>query len=279
MKSLKFVLTLIVAFCFWSAAFGFTGGVSQTRSIDQYFAQNELTIESKLGNGTVLNQVDELEIKRDIYEHHAKSPMQAFAMSLLVPGAGQYYVQSSKYKVGAFIATDLLLWTGYIVYHGKGVDQEDKYRAYANDNYSWQTFIEWWNQLDTTIQNDYSHTMPWDSVNNRPIFNHEYYENIGKYDQFQVGWPDGLNNPPNDSLDWQSPERNTYLDMRRKANDYFSNATTAAMVSVANHIVSAFDAAIGAKRFNRASKQYSMTIKSKQIQGRTVPFLVLSAKF
>jgi len=270
---------MIMANGIWSAAFGYTGGISQTKSIDQYFAQNELTLDNKLGNGTVLNQVDELDIKKDIYEHHSKSPMQAFGMSLLVPGAGQYYVQSSKYKVGAFIATDILLWTGYFVYHGKAGDQEDKYRAYANDNYSWLAYIDWWGRQDSTIQNSFSHNMPWDDSLHRPIFNHEYYENIGKYDQFQVGWPNGENNPPNDSLDWQSPERNTYLDMRRKANDYFSNASTAAMISVANHLISAFDAAIGAKRFNRASKQYSMTIRSKQIQGRTVPFLVFNAKF
>jgi hypothetical protein len=76
-----------------------------------------------------------------------------------------------------------------------------------------------------------------------------------------------------------SPHRQTYLDMRRQANDYFTNATTFAMVSIANHLVSAFEAAIGARRYNRGTQQYSLEFDTKNINGKVAPFLVLQAKF
>ena len=70
-----------------------------------------------------------------------------------------------------------------------------------------------------------------------------------------------------------------YLDMRRQANDYFSNASTMAMISIANHLISAFDAAIGAKKYNRGTRQYSLRLKSKNIDGKVAPFIVAEVKF
>jgi hypothetical protein len=201
----------------------------------------------------------------------------------VVPGAGEYY-NGQKIRAGAFLAVDALLWTGYFIYHKKGSNREDEYEAFANDNYTWQNFIIAWDQLPEEDKTTYSHRMPWDEASNQPNFNHEYYENIGKYDQFQVGWND-IDYSPWDIRDTteaggiMSPLRSEYLDMRKQANDYFSNATTAAMISIANHVISAFDAAIGAKRFNKGGKQYSLNLKTKNIDGKTTPFLTLTAKF
>lgn len=227
---------------------------------------------------------DEEEILGDIYEYRMKSPFKAFVMSLAVPGLGEYYV-GQKIKAGSFFAADVILWTGYFIYRGKGNDKEDEYKQYADDHYLWNTYIDWWNsgEVSDSIKQTYSHSMPWDSTANQPIFNHEYYENIGKYDQFQVGWDDiGTNFPPPPipgGTSVISAHRAFYLNLRKQSNDYFSTASTIAMISIANHIISAFDAAIAAKKFNRGAKQYSFRFNAKRYNGEMTPFLEFTAKF
>jgi TM2 domain-containing membrane protein YozV len=273
---------LAMAFLLVSAGKVSATGVARTYSVEDYFRANSLAMTRNFSNEEILRQQDEIDLSTNIYEYNTKSPAKAFLLSLAIPGAGEFY-NEQRLKAGVFLAVDALLWTGYIVYHTKGSNREKEYKAYANTHYSWENYLIWWADLPDENKDDYSHRMPVDD-NNVPIFNHEYYENIGKYDQFQVGWPDGLNHPfiPGDSVyseTYMPPERATYLDMRQQANDYFSNATTAVMVSIANHIVSAFDAAIGAKRYNKGVKQYSLDLKTKNIDGKTTPFLTLTAKF
>jgi hypothetical protein len=222
-------------------------------------------------------------LQEEIYEFRTKSPFKAFALSLAIPGAGQFYT-GSRIKAGTFFAVDALLWSGYLIYHGKGNDKESEYKVYADLHYSPPTYFQWWGGLPESVQDSFSHRIYEDPGDPEgAIRNHEYYENIGKYSQFQVGWDDiGLNAPPlplpggKDSL---SVHRRTYLDMRKEANDYFSNASTMAMISIANHLISAFDAAIGAKKYNRGTREYSLKLKSRNIDGKVTPFVVAEVKF
>lgn len=275
---MKMISILSAMMIFWvSTAWSGGAGVVKYGSVESHFASNSLTMERYFSRQSVLKEKDDLQTGEDIYEFGTKSPFKAFMLSLAVPGAGEFY-NGRKIKAGAFLAADALIWTGYFIYHKKGANREDDYRAFADAHYSPDVFLQWWDTVPETEKEKYSHRLPVDQ-NGVPIRNHEYYENIGKYDQFQVGWEDiGPNFPPEDtSAVWGY--RSNYLDMRKQANDYFSRATTMAMVSIANHIVSAFDAAIGAKRFNRGSKQYSMKFNARDIDGRTTPFLTFTAKF
>jgi len=258
-------------------SFGFTG----TKSIKSQMMENNLSLASvTAGELTFAKQGDESGLG-DIYEYKSKSPFKAFMMSLAVPGLGEYYL-GSRIKAGSFFALDAILWTGYFIYHGKGNDKENEYKRFADTWYHPEDYLLWWNTIvPDSIKEKYSHTMPIDPDGN-PIYNHEYYENIGKYHQFQVGWDDiGLNNPPPPLGDSAivSPLRTQYLDLRRKSNDYFTTASTIAMVSIANHIISAFDAAIGAKKYNQGAKEYSHRFKAKKYDGEMTPFLEFTAKF
>ncbi len=272
------VIIILTAATAWSGA----AGIAKVYSVEEYFLANDLAMEKYFNNEAILGDQDDPGLG-SIYGHSTKSPAKAFLLSLAVPGAGEYY-NGQKIKAGTFLAVDALLWTGYFIYHKKGSDKENEYQTFANENYTWQNFIIAWDQLPEEDKDRFSHRMPWDDENNRPNLNHEYYENIGKYDQFQVGWND-IDFSPWDIRDSTeagkivSPYRSQYLDMRKQANDYFSNATTAVMISIANHVVSAFDAAIGAKRFNKGRKQYSLNLKTKNIDGKTTPFLTFTAKF
>jgi hypothetical protein len=272
---LRFTLLAVMA-SLLTANWASAGGITHVISAREYFLANQLTMERYFDKEALVKSQDNADLRGDIYQFKPKSPFKAFALSLAVPGAGEFYT-GSRIKAGAFFAVDVILWSGYLMYHHKGKNEEGAYRSYADKNYKWTDYISWWNTLSDSAQKAYSHRLPIDASGN-PIKNWEYYENIGKYDQFQVGWQDvGLNHPPPEKF--YSALRNTYLSMRQTANDYFSNATTTAMVSIANHIISAFDAAIGARKYNKGSKQYSLYFDSKNINGRQTPFLVMTAKF
>lgn len=264
-------------------------GLTRPAAVDESFLANSLTMQSFFDKKLALRQGNN-DLDEDIYEFHTKSTLKAFGMSLIIPGAGQYYT-GSKIKAGTFLAADILLWSGYLMYHAKGSDQEDKYRKFADDHYTAERYFDWFNDpglVPDSLRDDFSHNIyPDENDPEGVVRNHEYYENIGKYDQFQPGWDDFDENvygypplPGSQESEYEAtPYRIQYLDMRKKANDYFSNASTMAMISIANHLISAFDAAIGARKFNRGTKQYSLRLKSKYIDGKVAPFVVAEVKF
>ncbi len=280
---MKVLRILIVVTAVFSAAICQAHGLTKGVSIKDAFIGKSLSMESYLSKQLQVKG-DEGDLRGNIYEFQTKSPVKAFVYSLVIPGAGQYY-NGSRIKAGSFLAADILLWSGYLVYHKKGADRETAYKSYADEHYLASVFRDWWNGLDTATQNTFSHRLYFDASGN-PIRNREYYENVGKYDQFQVGWDDiGVNFPPpgtpggNPNSGYVSPHRGTYLEMRKQSNTYFSRATTFAVVSIGNHLVSAFEAAIGARKFNRGSKQYSLDFRPGEINGEILPFVVASAKF
>jgi len=98
---------------------------------------------------------------------------------------------------------------------------ESKYKAYADEHYLSSVFRDWWAALDTSIMMEFSHRIEFDTLGN-PIKSNEYYEYIGRYDQFQVGWDDiGVNHPPPilpGEEGVMSPHRQNYLDLWNRAH-------------------------------------------------------------
>jgi len=98
------------------------------------------------------------------------------------------------------------------------------------------------------VLNGFTHVMPY-------YGEQQYYELIGKYEQFSRGWDDS---DPTNPLEPAIPVKTTskrffeYAAMRAKANDYYDVASTFAGVIVVNHIVSAIDAFWSASRFNNS---------------------------
>jgi hypothetical protein len=85
----------------------------------------------------------------------------------------------------------------------------------------------------------------------------DYYEIIGKYPQFREGWnPNAATDNVNvtyDQLkyDLEVAQDNYYMDQRGKANNLYSVAGTALGVVIANHFLSAIEAAIWAHGHNK----------------------------
>ncbi|GEM_PF-6622848 len=224
-------IVIILIFLISQSAIGSTD--IQKGQITEYF--DNISTQSKFlaYNGSSSELQSNSSKSADLFAYEKKSTVKAFFLSLAVPGLGEYYA-GSRIKPFVFFGADVALWSGHIIYHNKGKDGERTYRAYADAHYIRDNYDLWWNTLDSTTQASYSHRLP-------PTNNYEYYENIGKYTQFVVGWDDYS---PGDSI---TPHRSHYLDLRKQANDQFDTARAFMVVAMVNHVVSAFDAAFTAK--------------------------------
>jgi len=103
----------------------------------------------------------------------------------------------------------------------------------------------------------------------------QYYENIGKYDQFSYGW--GGN-----ELDPLTPIREAYLTMRHDANNFYDKAKWSTIASLGNHILSAIDAALTVKSYNRKQDRFTETsLRFRMVpeENGLSPRAVLTVKF
>lgn len=208
----------------------------------------------------------------DIYSAEHRSVGKAFLYSIAVPGMGEYYA-GSKIKAGIFLAFDMLSWTQYLSKHRSGTRKEDEFAAYADEHWSPTAYTIW--LIDTLgVQSDedvsgFTHHLPAEKTQ-------QYYEMVGKWRQFRHGWDDY--DPVKDT----SLNRVAYLEMRDQANKKLESARKWAMISLANHVLSAFDAALSAKRFNKSRDVFSdVNVKARMANrgGEQIPQLVLTYKF
>ncbi|MGH7449849.1 MAG: DUF5683 domain-containing protein [bacterium] len=203
-----------------------------------------------------------------------RSAGKAFLFSAVIPGAGQIY-NKSFLKGLAFLGVEVGAWAVYAVYTQRGNDQEDAFEAYARAHWSED---EYWASLARLSGCD---------VNNRPCLrdyesktfshflpdepNQTYYENIGKYDQFNAGWDDSISG---EAKERDSANRSLYTRLRKKANDQFKIATYGTSIVLVNHVISALDAAYTTYKFNREIKA-SMGMEMQRYDQELVPALAM----
>jgi hypothetical protein len=207
-----------------------------------------------------------------------KSPWLAGGLSLVLPGAGEFYAETFL-KSALFLAAEAALWVLAYNYDQKGNHQTDSFQNYANAHWSVVSYAQYalahyapaggnyqviipgtqgdppwmrvnWAELNrmesdiaaTAAGQYYSHNLP--SYNTQ-----QYYELIGKYPQFNQGWDDA---PPSFTYGNQlSAELLYYSGERGKANTYYTTASTYVALAFVNHVLSAIDAAISAGSYNR----------------------------
>ena len=239
-----------------------------------------------------------------------RSPVLAGALSLLLPGAGEIYAQS--YVLGAtFIALETAGWFLNIGYNKKGDDATAYFQEYADTHWSAVRYAKWLNTYahnfegsdDRLIQIPIDETTPglqewqrvnWSTMNTVeaaiPVFSHrlpqhgeqQYFELIGKYDQYSYGWDDKTTTSDGWS-DYRTISANfhSYSLQRGHANDQYNMATTIASLIVLNHILSAADAAWAAARFNQHIEFHSRFMPRQRIDGsiELLPTATLSWNF
>ncbi|MCK4857632.1 MAG: hypothetical protein KAT58_06680 [candidate division Zixibacteria bacterium] len=259
-----------------------TGGVlagelTQSGQIGGFLQENDLKTYQRLQEYNDLafaSGFDDFPLPADVFDYSYRSPGRAFFSSLLVPGGGQWYNQS-KTKAAVFFGIELIFWYGYFSYHGTGKDREEEYRDYADQYWSPELYRNWLieekgviDDEDTTL---FTHHLP-------NTMTQQYYEMIGKYDQFNYGWHD-TDYRSNDS---NSVYRTLYLEIRDRSNDAFGKAKIVAIFSIANHLISAFEAALAAKRYNRSQDSFArLRVKASLASygGETIPRVTLTYGF
>ncbi len=224
----------------------------------------------------------------DVYGFKGKSVKKAFVYSLIVPGSGEFYA-GSKIKAALFFGLDVTLWALYFNYHGKGKDREKEYQAFADTTWFEDDYKQWlW---ETVYEKEYPYEIVCDTFpywNNEKqeweYFSHhlpdkktqQYYEMIGKYEQFRWGWEDY------DGSVLPSPKWDDYRNMRAISNDWLNKAKYSAMFSLANHILSAFDASIAVKKYNKKGERFSQIEFKMRLVERDqeiIPRLSVSMQF
>lgn len=240
------------------------------------------TLLAARGEDWLLAQADDQEPieldNTDVLGYKPKSPKRAFLQSLLIPGWGQWYT-GNRWKPFLFLGLEAAGWASWSNYRKNGNDIQDDYEVFADEHWHYENY-EHGLQAVFNIAID---TMPYIVIENlvekERVFSHHiyplipgdlnsipkdetYYENLGKYDQFAYGWDDFNDGVPIESpedttgIEWVSPNRRDYLNQRDKSNREFSKASTVLILTMANHLLSAFEAAWSAQRYNRAIDQF-----------------------
>ena len=193
-----------------------------------------------------------------------KSPGKAFALSVLVPGLGQYYY-GSRVKPWLFFGAEVTAWVLYFKWDGDYNDLITQFEAFQRAHWSrddYRTYLEaaYGESDDDSIDaTEISHHLPDTETG-------QYFEMTGKYDQFAWGWDDALRDgKPLDSFltagdglrivgsstTPYSANRIAYVDMRDDANKKYDQARAMILVSLANRLISGFEAFLTTKSRNK----------------------------
>lgn len=253
-----------------------TTGLAQEQKCNKLKMVGNLKIDSK----TIENEITFNPKLKLMQEENKKSPILAALFSLVVPGSGEFYAESYL-KSAIFFLIEVSAITADILWTKKGDNLTKDFKNYADAHWSAVRYAEWLNKWSSfpplnavdppQIKIDSDATkLPWQRVNFNQInqveelissFSHrllpygeqQYYEVIGKYRQFNHGWDywdthestaEYYDNVPQQMLD--------YSAMFTKPDEtFYKYASTAVVVLVVNHVLSALDAAWTTNRYNK----------------------------
>ncbi|NQV15726.1 hypothetical protein HQ531_09750 [bacterium] len=196
---------------------------------------------------------------RELHNAPTKLPvntkmMTNFLKSLIIPGWGQWS-NGNKVRAVAYLAAEVASIYGYQENYSTGKDGERDFKNFANEHWYYGRWSPN-NDGETACGNNLrTHQMPTltDIYGNDiyddlgfliPLKDHHFYENISKYPEFVCGWDDIADQWSEDEKIY-TPNKLTYIKMRTLSNDHYRNAQVAGTLIMINHLVSAFDAALG----------------------------------
>ena len=179
--------------------------------------------------------------------------------SAVVPGSGEMYTRSWVKGI-LFLGAETALIAVSVKSSRRGQQWEDEFHEYADTHWREDIWQAGYNADDPS-----THSLP-------DTKTQQYYEMIGKYDQFMKGWDDWVNGGPD-----LTPHRDKYETMRHNSNIQFIRASYCAMGLLANHLISAFDTAFTIRNKNRITA--GMRVSMMQVRNDWVPALNLQASW
>ena len=211
-------------------------------------------------------------------EPKKKSPKKAFFLSALLPGLGEFYAGSKKGFI--FMAIEAAAMYTYFKFNSEGKDIETKFRDFANAHWIYSDYEQWlvdrFDAVDPLLMQGITHedSMAVISANEEisrdsqgnPIKNQQYYEMIGKYDQFVYAWDDVIEDPRgypayNDSA--LSIKRDNYESLRNDSNKKLKTRDNGLKVMLLNRAISAIDAARFAWKRNQSLEAAQNMVRMK----------------
>jgi len=225
-------------------------------------------------------------------------PARPMLYSLILPGVGQWYNKSPAWKIGLFAGIEVASIFSGLQWRKKAEDIRLKYEIFADQNWDLKTWVS--NTLNTPLGNyadvhidgthklilvlsgslaeQYGNYVSSDSLENNAhwvytgevnvLRDRDFYENIGKYDQFVGGWTDCYG-PENNQL-WFEVEKDVgdsteiiistlnkedYVGQRARSNVYLNMAKYAVSAVMFNHVISALEAVWSTQIRNRPKKE------------------------
>ncbi len=209
-------------------------------------------------------------------------------LSAAIPGAGE--IATGHWMRGLpLVLADVATWVGYAHFESEGRDLRTRYEAFADVHWritgdangngvidagtetpGWQENLEqyysasqpnpdlrWWDP-----NAPYECTCPFIPVEED---RQHYYENVGKYRYYWMGWDDWSYNPNDPRNSDSASHRAQYADMRISSNDNFDHATTMIVVAMANRLLSVAQSIYLVHRDGRGQEQFS--VKPMKMQG------------
>ena len=208
-----------------------------------------------------------------------KSPGRALLYSAMLPGWGEFYAGARKRAV-LFFGLEAAAWGFYFSWNGKGKDIEEDFRKVADEQWDAYSYVDW---RGSTISRNSSitHALPCstflevaggEGISQCPeVEKQQYYELIGKYDQFVSGWKDVEDRDGNlvqpteiDSAEnFVSEQRLAYEDQRNDSNRFLKRATNVAGLILVNHVISAIDASRAARLTARGAGEAALQRRTR----------------
>ena len=213
-----------------------------------------------------------------------KSPRRAFLYSAIVPGAGEFWAGSRK-RAALFFGLEVIGLGMYLNWNGEGNDLEDEFRLRADGEWNPWDYLGWRGSRNSRFSS-LTHALPCSSyVASVPSSTsvpdaiaacpdrdvQQYYELIGKYDQFISGWHDIVDADGNrvtaaavDSAEnFHSELRLTYEVDRNDSNKLLKRASNMLGLIMVNHVISAIDAARVVRARSEGQSEASLSRRTR----------------
>jgi len=172
----------------------------------------------------------------------------AILFSAILPGTGEIFL-GNKIRGLSFLSAEISMIFGRKVLNDSAEEIKAEFRAYANKYWNDSAYFDWKNGQPSGTS--FTHTLPGSKTQ-------QYYEMIGKYDQFLSGWPDTGGSP----LD--SEMRRHYMARQNDQNNDFKTAGVLANLMVVNRLVSVIDTILLSKALIKAGENFDAKIKMQR---------------
>jgi hypothetical protein len=199
-----------------------------------------------------------------------KSPTKAFLYSAVVPGSGQLYIGAKRGYLQ--VAAEVGLLAAYFITRSSAQDLREDYREHVRQHVIFEgpTKFDDWDPIE-----DFEHATLFDNWHNVYTDNNgEPLERVGRwYWADRKAFKDEKREKPD------SPQREVAYQLRMDANDKFQSAKTFLGIAILNHVVSAIDARIAAKSYNRKQSALGLDLQTSVAPHSVESRLVLQKRF